>query len=156
VTELFASRYIIGRRNKTIPKTRPIGVTTLSIFFMAATIITFVASISLLFPIGFLEPLWRINPRGHAGLVSIGVWAVVLLLVVGCACLAAAIGLWRAKRWGYVLAIIVLSINLLGDIANVVSGQEPRAVVGIPIVIAILFYLNRRNVRSYFRRLSSF
>lgn len=137
-------------------RNRPIGVTALSIFFMTATAITVVAAISLLLPNGFLEPIWRLNPRGRAGLGAIGAWAVVLFVVVGCACAVAAIGLWRGARWGYVAAIIVLSINLLADIINVVSRIEPGAAIGIPIVILILAYLTRQRVRHFFRRSTGF
>lgn len=133
-------------------KTRPLGVTALSVFFFAATLITIIAAISLLFPDGFLEPIWRLNPRGRAGLGAIGVWAVILLVVVGSACGVAAIGLWRGARWGYWVAIIVLSINLLGDVVNVISGVERRAVTGIPIVILLLLYLRRERVKRFFQK----
>jgi hypothetical protein len=132
-------------------KTRPRGVTALSIFFFAATLITIGAAISLLFPNGFLEPIWRLNPRGRAGLGAIGAWAVALLFVVGCASAVSAIGFWRGARWGYIAAIIVLSINLLGDLVNVISGVERRAAIGIPIVIVLLLYLRRESVKRYFR-----
>jgi hypothetical protein len=131
--------------------TRPVGITVLCIFFMAATAITLIASISLLCPGGFLEPIWQLNPRGRAGLGTVGVWAVVLLLVVGCACAVAAIGLWRGASWGYAVAIIVLSVNLLGDLVNAISGLEPRAAIGIPIVIGMLAYLMSQRVRRFFR-----
>jgi hypothetical protein len=58
-----------------LQNTRPLGITPLSIFFMAATVITIVAAISLLFPNGFLEPIWRLNPRGRIGLGAIGMWS---------------------------------------------------------------------------------
>lgn len=133
-------------------KTRPAGVTALSIFFMVATVIALVALISLLFPNGFLEPMWRLNPRGRAGLAKIGSWAVILFFFVGSACAIAAVGLWRCARWGYVVGIIVLSINLLGDVINVVTGTERRAALGVPIVISILVYLMTKRVRSFFAR----
>jgi hypothetical protein len=88
-----------------IKATRPLGITALSIFFAVSTAITFTAAISLLFPGSVLEPLWRLNPRGHAGLVAIGFWAVILFIIVGVACALASVGLWRGKRWGYVFAI---------------------------------------------------
>jgi hypothetical protein len=90
---------------RSIKVNRPIGVTGLSIFFLVATVITFVAASSLVFPGGFLEPVGQLNPRGQAGLVAIGIWAVILLFVVGFACALASVGLWRGKRWGYVFAI---------------------------------------------------
>ena len=81
-----------------------------------------------------------------------GVWAVVLMCAVCIACASAAIGLWRGEIWGYWIAIALLSINLLGDIVNVVTGIEPRAAIGIPIVLAILAFLMTRRVRRFFVR----
>lgn len=74
--------------------------------------------------------MWRINPRGHDGLMRIGLWAVALLFGASISCAAAAIGLWRKARWGYVIAVTLIAINLLSDIANAVLGFEPRAIVG--------------------------
>ncbi|MEP6820275.1 MAG: hypothetical protein ABJA18_12130 [bacterium] len=145
---------MLKRHDESAKKTRPLGVTALSIFFVIATAITLIASISLLFPGSFLEPLWRLNPRGRAGLGAIGVWAIILFVFIGSACALAAIGLWRGARLGYAMAIVVLSINLLGDVVNVVSGTEPRAAIGIPIVILILAYLVTQSVRDFFQNSS--
>lgn len=111
---------------------------------------SFISFASLLFPGNFLEPVWRLNPRAHEAFVGMGAWAVVLMCVVSAACAAAASGLWRGARWGYRLAFALLAINLLGDIANVLTGTEPRALVGVPIVVAILLYLLSRRVRRFF------
>ena len=126
------------------------GITALSLFFCAATVITLVAAVSLLFPNGVLAPIWKLNPRGHAGLGSIGIWAVLLFAVVGLACAVAAVGLWRGARYGYATAITVLTINSLGDLFNVISGTEPKAIIGIPIVILILAYMFTAKVRRFF------
>jgi hypothetical protein len=48
------------------------------------------------------------------------------------------------------LALTLLIINLLGDLANALSETEPRAIVGIPVVAALLFYLGSRRVRLFF------
>src|SRR5205807_8915200 len=130
---------------------RPIGVTAFSLFFLFGAGANFVSSISLLFPGSFLEPIWRLNPRARAGLGGMGgVWAVVLMSAVCVACALAAVGLWRGARWGYGLAVSLLAINLLGDILNVFLGTEPRAVVGIPIALAILAFLMSRGARRFF------
>src|SRR5258705_9341319 len=99
-----------------LTRTRPLGVTALSIFFVAATVITIFAAIALTFPNGFLEPIWKLNPRGRTGLGAIGMWAVLLFSVVGTACAVAANGLWRGSWLGYYTAITVLAINLLPHI----------------------------------------
>lgn len=135
------------------PETRPLGITALSIFFLFGTAASFIASVSLLFPGSFLEPVWRLNPRAHEGFVGMGVWAIVLMCAVCVACASAAIGLWRGSRWGYWLAVALLAINLLGDVANVLLGTEPRATVGIPIALAILAYMMSKRVRRFFVRI---
>jgi len=131
---------------------RPVGITALSIFFLFGTTASFLSFVSLLFPGSFLEPMWRLNPRAREGFAGMGVWAVVLMCAVCVACTSAAVGLWRGARWGYWIAVVLLAINLLGDIANVVTGIEPRAAVGIPIVLAILAFLMSRRVRRFFVR----
>lgn len=76
----------------------------------------------------------------------------MLMCVVSLACAAAAVGLWHGLRWGRWLALLLLLTNFLGDIANVVSGTEPRAAIGIPIALAIIFFLMSTRVRSFFAK----
>ena len=133
---------------------RPRGITALSIFFMAGAAISLTASLSLLRPSSFLESMWRLNPRAHQNLSTLGLWAVLLMATVSVFCAAAAIGLWRGSTWGHWLAIGLIATNLIGDITNVWLGTEPRAIVGIPIAGAILLYLLSKKVRSSFRRTS--
>src|SRR2546423_9407843 len=109
---------------------RPVGITALSIFFLFGAAMSFMASISLLFPGSFLEPMWRLNPGAREGFSHMGTRAIVLMCAVCVACTATAVGLWRGARWGDWLAVLLLAINLLGDVVNVVTGTEPRAAVG--------------------------
>jgi uncharacterized membrane protein (DUF2068 family) len=88
--------------------------------------------------------------RAREGLARIGSWSVPLMSAVFVACLLAAIGLWRGLRWGYWLAVGMLSINLIGNIINVAAGMEPRAIVGVPVVLILLIYLLRNKTRDYF------
>jgi hypothetical protein len=129
---------------------RPVGITALSIFFLAGALISLTAGLSLLFPNSIIEPMWRVNPRGHQGLVRIGLWGVALLFAASVSCAAAAVGLWRSARWGHRVAVTLIAINLLSDVANSVLGAEPRAVVGVPIAFALLLYLMSKRVRRYF------
>ena len=96
--------------------------------------------------------MWRLNPRAYQAFAGIGLWAIVLLLPVSAACAAAAFGLWFGKPWGYRLAILLLVVNLIGDIFNVVSGTEPRAIIGIPIAILIIAIVTTPATRAFFRK----
>ena len=81
-----------------------------------------------------------------------GRWAIVLFFTVGTSCAAAAIGLWRGARYGHRIGIVLIAINLAGDIINTLLGIEPRAIVGVPIALAILWYLASKRVRCFFRK----
>jgi hypothetical protein len=133
---------------------RPLGITVLCIFFLVGAIISFTSDVSLLWPGGPLEPMWRLNPRAREGFASMGPWALLLLAVVCVACVASAVGLWRGRRWGHRLAIAGLSINLIGDATNGVLGHDPRSLVGVPIVGGIIAYLLSDSVRRFFAKRS--
>ncbi len=122
---------------------RPLGVTLLSLFFLAGALLAGIAALSLAFPGGFLEPMWRLNPRGHQGLAALGGWGVLLMTAASLACATAGVGLWRMRPWGRTAAIVVLLVQLGGDVLNVATGTEPRALVGIPVVVGLLVYLTK-------------
>ena len=128
---------------------RPLGITALIIFFVLGTLISFLAGVSLLFPSSVFNVIWRLNPHGHEGPLRIGLWAVVLLFAASASCGITAVGLWKHARWGHILAIVLIGINLVSDVINTVSGIEPRAIVGVPIALAILLYLMSRRVRNH-------
>jgi hypothetical protein len=138
----------------TITKTRPPVVTFLIVLFLIGTIASLISVISLSFPGSFLESVWRLNPHAREGFARMGMRAVLLMLVVCIACLLTTIGLWRSLRWGYWLAVAMLLMNLVGDVINVVSGTERRALIGIPIVLVLLIFLLRNKTRKYFERSS--
>jgi len=95
----------------------------------------------LLFPGSALDWLWRLNPDALLAFQSLGSWSLVLMGTVGIASLFAAIGLWRAKPWGVWLALIILSINMLGDLTNVFVRHDYRGLIGVPVAGAMIFLL---------------
>lgn len=132
------------------PQKRSRGISALSIFFMAGALISFTAGASLFFPGSSIEPTWRVNPSAYKQLYDLGAWAAVLLFVVSMSCAAAALGLWRRAAWGHKIAVGLIAINLIGDVANTLMGTEPRAIVGVPFALAILIYLLSKRVRDSF------
>jgi hypothetical protein len=129
---------------------RPAGVTALGCLFALGTLVSGLSVISLLIPDGPLEPMWKLNPRARESFARIGTWAPLLLAVVCLACMACSYGFFARKRWGYRLGVAGLLINLVGDVVNAALGIEPRAIVGVPIVALILWYLASRQVRGFF------
>ncbi len=63
------------------------------------------------------------------------------MTTVGVACGAAAFGLWRGNIWGVRLALIILVLNIVGDLINVFLRHDYRALIGVPIGGAIIVYL---------------
>jgi uncharacterized membrane protein (DUF2068 family) len=102
----------------------------------------------LLFPGSALDSLWRLNPDARLAFDSLGYWSLVLMLTVGIACLFAAIGLWRTKPWGTWLALVILSINMLGDLTNVFVRHDYRGLIGVPVAGTMILVLLASGRRS--------
>jgi hypothetical protein len=116
----------------------------LGVFFALGVGACVLAAGLLLFPGSALDAVWRVNPRGHEGFLRMGAWALLLLASVAVACAFAAVGLWRNTAWGRPVALGILSVNLVGDAANVVWGHDPRSLIGVPVALALIVYLLRR------------
>ena len=69
--------------------------------------------------------------------------SVLIMGAVGAACGSAAIGLARGARWGRGLALLILAVNLVGDLGNAMLRHDYRALIGLPIGGALIFYLAR-------------
>lgn len=78
----------------------------------------------LLFPGSALDSLWRFNPESRAAFHSIGQLSVWLMLVVGISCAFASVGLWQRSRWGIRLALIILALNIVGDLFNALVRHD--------------------------------
>jgi hypothetical protein len=97
----------------------------------------------LLFPGTVLDELWRLNPDAHAVFQAIGGWSIAIMLLAGTACLIAAIGLWRGTVWGTRVAILILVVNMIGDLSSALLNYDFRTLIGLPIAAAIIVYLAR-------------
>ena len=126
---------------------RPPGINALGLFFLFGAVISGLAAVMLMFPGTVLEPLWRLNPRAHEGFAAMGLWAVFLMLVVSGACATAVLGLRRCKRWGYWMALAILSIDIAGDATHAMIAHDWRVLIGLPIGGAMVVYLvTKRSV----------
>ena len=130
---------------------RPWTATALAVFFSLSAGATLASGMSLLTPGGLLEPMWRVNPGAREVFGRMGPAGPVLMATLSAASASAAAGLWRARPWGYRAAVVLLAVNLVAAGAYVVTGTEPRALPGIPVLAALLAFLTSQHVRSYFR-----
>ena len=118
----------------------------LAAFFGFGTTMCTLTTALLLFPGTPLDSLWSLNPDAHLAFQSLGNWSLALMVTVGIACAFAAIGLWRGTLLGTRLALIILSLNIIGDLFNAIVRHDYRALVGLPIGGAMIFYLARQTV----------
>ncbi len=72
--------------------------------------------------------------------------AAVVEVVLAILTIIGAIGLLLRTRWGWVMTMLLVGINLLVGLIDVAIG-EPRFIV-LLIHVVTAFYLNQRSVRS--------
>jgi hypothetical protein len=114
-----------------------------ALFFAFGATMCALTIVLLLFPGTTLDSLWQLNPDAHSAFQSSGRWSVVLMALVGIACAFAAFGLCRGALWGRRFALTILSLNILGDVGNALVRHDYRALIGLPIGGAMIFYLAR-------------
>ena len=119
----------------------------LAVFFAFGATMCALTLTLLFFPGSALDSLWRINPEARVALQSFGRWSFVLMLTVGTACLFAAIGLWRGTAGGTRSALTILSVNIVADLINAFLRRDYRALIGLPVSAAMIFYLVRSGDR---------
>jgi len=119
-------------------------------FFVFGAIMAAYAAITLLVPGTFLDVLWALNPRGHAGLAGLGRWAAAPFCVLSPTLVLAATGWFRRRRWGWALGVTILAINMAGDVGQIVFGERWKGAIGVAIAGLLLVYLTSGGVRNYF------
>jgi uncharacterized membrane protein (DUF2068 family) len=129
---------------------RPRGFAAIGAFFVFGATMTAYAAVTLLVPGTFLDALWALNKRGHAGLLLLGRTAAVLFVVLCVLMALAAFGWFRRRRWGWVLGVTIIAMNAVGDVVNLARGEGLKGVVGVLIAGLLLIYMTRSEVRGYF------
>ena len=108
------------------------------------------AATTLIFPGTFLDRAWRLNPVAYAQLAPLGAPVGMAFLFLAAVLVTAAIGWSQRRRWGWVLAVAIIAIQVVGDFANLLRGDMLRGTAGVLIAGALLVYMTRRPVRSAF------
>ena len=125
----------------TVKAATPVGMKLVALFFAFGTCMCALTIVLLIFPGTMLDSLWRLNPEAHAAFQSLGWLSILLMATVGTACGLAAIGLARNTTWGRWLGILVLAVNLVGDLTNALLRYDVRTLIGAPIAGAMMVYL---------------
>ena len=136
--------------NPTEEQKRPTAWLAIGVFLVWGAVMASIAGITLVFPGTFLDPMWALNPAGHAGLLALGRAVGSLFFVLTLALAAAGIGWLRRRYWGWLLAVLLIGGNALGDVIRFACGDFIKGAVGAILAGALLVYITRPKVRTFF------
>jgi len=68
------------------------------------------------------------------------------------ALVAAGVGWFRRRVWGWKLAVAIIATQVLGDLVNLLRADFVRGGAGVTIAGVLLLYLLRRDVRTVFAK----
>ena len=97
-----------------------------------------------------LDRVWALNPMAYKQLAPLGGTVGIFFSLLGAVLVAAGIGWFRRRLWGWRLAVAIITTQLLGDVVNCVRGDWLRGGAGIIIAGALLLFLLRQGIRAMF------
>jgi len=122
----------------------------MGIFLFFGALMASLAATTLLWRGTPLDRIWDLNPKAYTQLSPLSGTGGILFLFLGAALTTSAIGWFRRRRWGWRLAVIIIAIQILGDIVNCVRGDLLRGGTGVIIAGAVLVFLLQPKIRAAF------
>jgi hypothetical protein len=129
---------------------RAITPTALGCFFTFATLMTGAVSVTLFAPGGPLDAMWQIKPHEYEDLLLLRPASSAGFAALCISMAATAFGCLRNKRWGWMLAIAIFTINALGDALRALTGGLVEGLFGAAVAALIVWWLTRAHVRALF------
>ena len=128
-------------------KHRPLGITIIAILTIIGGLAFLASGIAAVTVAPFLSS----NGINNNSMLTPVISAVtgVGLLILGLAYFVMAYGLWKGKSWAWTITLILSAIGIISGIASIAGGNA-GAVFHIIINVAIIYYLYRPNVKSFF------
>jgi hypothetical protein len=126
------------------------GFSAIGVFLFFGATMAGLAATTLLWPGTNLDRAWDLNPTAYQQLAPLGGKVGILFLLLAAALVTAGIGWFRRRLWGWRLAVVVIGIQVLGDLINFVRGDWLRGGTGAVIAGTLLLYLLSARVRDVF------
>ena len=99
-----------------------------------------------------LDRIWALNPTAYLQLAPFG-WTVgALFLLLSASMAVAGVGWLRRRYWGWGLAVVIITTQVLGDLVNLFRGDFLHGGIGVTIAGILLLYLLRPEVKATFGR----
>jgi len=136
---------------------RPVGVTILAILALVLGILLILGAVLVAAVSAFIIDLMRTSGGPLIwGDFDVGSFIQVFLIAIaligavfGILYIVVAYGMWIGAGWGWVLAIVLVILNLILGIINLPNGS---GIVWIIINAIVLWYLMQLHVKVFFGR----
>ena len=141
-------------KRSTFPATTalPLGMRAVGIFLLFGALMASLAGTTLVWRGTVFARIWTLNPRAYKELLPFAKVPGILFLLLSIALLIAAWGWFKRHLWGWRLSVVLIGTQVLGNLVNMSMGNFIEGAIGITIAGALLFYLTRAKVRSFFER----
>jgi hypothetical protein len=120
------------------------------IFLFFGAIMASLAGITLVWRGTALSRIWTLNPRAYSELAPLGKPIGLLFLSLAAALASAGTGWLKRRRWGWQLSVVIIGMQILGDVTNIFYGHIIQGLAGVAIGGALLFYMTRPFIRACF------
>ncbi len=131
-----------------VTRTRPLGVTIISIILFIQGILALLGAI-LLFTVGGVSVA-----GGHPVLSTVATLSAIIALVLAVAILFLAWGLWTLRAWAFWSVVVIEVLHILNGILGWMQVQHSAFSllwsIAIPVIV-LLYMLFDQNVRAAFR-----
>jgi hypothetical protein len=131
-----------------VPKPR--GFICVGLFLFFGAIMASLAATTLLWRGTYVDRIWTLNPTAYKQLAPMGRMLGILFFLLAASLLAAGIGWFRRRLWGWRLAVVIIATQVAGDVVNCVRGDLLRGGTGVLIAGTLLLFLLRPRNRAAF------
>ena len=125
-----------------VEKHRPLGVTLIAALTIIAGIVFLASGITAVTVAPFLSGT-------QTFLVGLSAGAGAAFLALGIAYFVMAYGLSKGKGWAWTITVVLSCIGIALGFVSIVTGNV-GAIFNVIINALILYYINRRHVKSFF------
>jgi hypothetical protein len=134
----------------TVRTASPLAMSAVGIFLIFGASMSALAGTTLVWRGTALDKVWVLNQSAYEQLSPAGMSVGVIFLLLSATLVAAAVGWFKRRLWGWGLAVGIISTQVAGDFVNLFRGDLLRGSTGLTIAGALLFYLLRPQVRATF------
>ncbi|MFS8064554.1 MAG: hypothetical protein ACMG5Z_08175 [Luteimonas sp.] len=127
-------------------------IKVLGSFLVLSTAMAFLAGLSLLFHGSILDKMWVVNPDAYMQLMPYSQIAGIGFMFLAPMLTITGYGLFKLKKWGWYMGTGIISLNALGDLANLFRGEILKGTTSFIIAGIILWFLLKKSTRKIFSK----